>query len=361
MAEVRNGNSVPGQFQILEPVFFAAFAVEVLSRLSLERPRRFFCEKDALWNVVDVVATVLLGIEVLGIVVSVGNATFVRSLRLLRLLRAFRMFKLFRGMRVIRLLLTSIGTVLRPLVATLGLLAFVLYIATLGLGQAVLSYMEQNQGALSNDHPVMEMYGSPWIMMVSLLAACVGGADWLVLLRPLRDVSSLLVLFFVVVVVFVIFGLANLLTSVLTDSIIRDGRTSERLLIRARFGEHQSALNRLRDFLSESANLKGGLMERQVASKALKSEEGTRILKAADVEPQTALGLLKLLDTEGTGAIIVEEFLCSLTQLQAENLSVHMATNMYESRKILRSIAEVKRLLEAQEVVCLSEQEDGAP
>merc|ERR1711983_543411 len=107
-------------------------------------------------------------------------------------------------MRVTRLLLTSFHSIMKPLIAMLGLLAFTLYVATLGLGQAVLEYMEQNQGALTNDHPVLEMYGSPWVMMVTLLAACVGGADWVALLRPLRQVSSLIVPFFIVVVVFVI-------------------------------------------------------------------------------------------------------------------------------------------------------------
>ena len=79
------------------------------------------------------------------------------------------------------------------------------------------------------------------------------------------------------------------------------------------------------------------------------------------MDPQTALNLLKLLDTEDSGTMLVEEFLCNLNQLHGDNLSVHLATNLHESKKILRGIAQVKRLLEAQEVVCLSEQEDGAP
>merc|ERR1711971_1325723 len=101
---------------------------------------------------------------------------------------------------------------------------------------AVLEYMIRNQGASSNDQ-VMEMYGSPWIMMVTFLSACVGGADWIAILRPIRAISDLLVPIFIVVMVFVIFGLANLLTTVLTDSVLRDSRTNERHFMSLRWRE----------------------------------------------------------------------------------------------------------------------------
>merc|ERR1712032_823617 len=64
------------------------------------------------------------------------------------------------------------------------------------------------------------------------------------------------------------------------------------------------------------------------------------------MSPPTAIGLLKLLDTEETGHVLIDEFLCSLNRLHGDNLSVHLATNMHESKKILQSIAQVRRLLE---------------
>jgi hypothetical protein len=257
-------------------------------------------------------------------------------------------------------MLQTLGGLWKTLTTMMLLLAFTLYVATLGLGQAVLEYMILNQGALHNDHPVMEMYGSPWAMMLTLLAASVGAADWLDLLRPLRHVSAFTVPIFVLLMIFLTFGLANMVTSVLTDIVIRDSRTGERKVMSARLGEHQSALNRLRHLLFESGPLQDGQMERKDASRAIKSEHGKKILKDANVMPQTALGLLKLLDTEGTGIVVVEEFLLTLTQLQAEDNSVHLATNIYESRKILRKLAELKRLVEF-EAFNPAENEDRAP
>jgi len=235
---------------------------------------------------------------------------------------------------------------MQPLIATLGLISFVIYISMLGLGQAVLEYMMQNQGELSNDHPVIETYGSPWRTMVTLLAACSGGADWITILRPIRDVSSWLEPAFILTVVFVIFGFANLLTSMLTDRVIRHTQTQERLFISEAWESRQGSINHLRELFASTGSLENGQIGRRLAGKLISSGDGQRILHEAGLDPSTALGLLKLLDTEDSGHVVVEEFLCNLNQLHGDNLSVHLATNMQESKKILRGISQVKRLLE---------------
>jgi hypothetical protein len=254
------------------------------------------------------------------------------------------MLKLIRSMRVTRLLIASLGIVIQPLVATLGLLSFILYVAALGFGQPVLEYMVEHQEDLSSE--LVEMYGSPWHIMLTLLAACVGGADWIAILRPFRDIGSWLVPIFICVVVFVIFGLANLLTALLTDHVFKKSKREERMMISEAWKEQRSAINCFKELLLESGKPPNGEISRRIVSRAIKSDEGQQILKDADLEPVTALGLLKLLDTEDLGTVVLEEYLCSLNQLQGDNLSVHLATNMHESKKILRSIAQVRLLLQ---------------
>eukprot|EP00419_Tripos_fusus_P005013 CAMPEP_0172692176 /NCGR_PEP_ID=MMETSP1074-20121228/25060_1 /TAXON_ID=2916 /ORGANISM="Ceratium fusus, Strain PA161109" /LENGTH=110 /DNA_ID=CAMNT_0013512327 /DNA_START=14 /DNA_END=343 /DNA_ORIENTATION=+ len=110
--------------------------------------------------------------------------------------------------------------------------------------------------------------------MVTLLAACVGGADWIAIIRPIRDISGWLVPFFLVVVVFVIFGLANLLTSLLTDLVLRNSQTQERMIMSEAWGEQKSAINRFRDMLVESGRLQDGHIHRKNVSRAIKSDKG---------------------------------------------------------------------------------------
>jgi len=181
--------------------------------------------------------------------------------------------------------------------------------------------------------------------MFTFLMAGMGGAEWRQLLQPLHAVSGLLVFLFVVVEVFAIFGVANLLTAIVVDGVIRNSQTNDRLAMRASMVEQRSAVNELRHVLVTLPPRTNGLIERRHAAKVLKGK-GNDHLESMGIELQTALGMLKMLDTEDSGCIHVDEFLCSLSQLQAENMSVHMTTTIYESKKILHSIAALRRLME---------------
>jgi len=286
-----------------------------------------------------VVTTLLMGLEV---AFSIGgNASFIRAMRLLRVVRALRALQVFRSLRVARLMFASLYTIVCPLACALAFLLFILYLASLGVSQAVEQYISQDGGS----EDLLELYGSLWATMFTFFIAIVGGAEWRQLLRPLHAISGVLVFLFVLVEVFAIFGITNLLTASIVEFVIRSSQTHERLAMRASMVEQRSAVNELRQELITLPPGPNGLMDRRAAAKMLKGE-GKHHLESMGVEVQTALGLLKMLDTEDTGYIHVDEFLCSLSQLQAENMSVHMTTTIYESKKILQSIAALRRSME---------------
>merc|ERR1719272_655998 len=61
-------------------------------------------------------------------------------------------------------------------------------------------------------------YGSLYESMFSLLAAILGGADWMEILRPLRQVSEIYSITFAFYIVFTVVGVLNILTGVFLDS-----------------------------------------------------------------------------------------------------------------------------------------------
>jgi len=236
---------------------------------------------------------------------------------------------------------SSLYNIIGPLACALTFLLFILYLTALGVSQTVEQHITEDGGS----EDLLELYGSLWATMFTFFMAIMGGAEWQQILRPLRAVSGLLVLLFALVEVFAIFGVMNLLTATIVDGVIRNSQTNERLALRASMVEQRSAVNELRQALITVPPGTNGMMERRLAAKVLKGE-GSIHLEGMGIDVQTALGLLKMLDTEDVGCIHVDEFLCSLSQLQAENMSVHMTTTIYESKKILQSIAGLRRLME---------------
>jgi len=319
-------------------IFFLLFVCELLLRLALDK-RKFCIGPEVGWNVADVVATVFMGLEV---AFSVGsNASFMRAVRLFRFIRAIRALEVFRFFKTVRLMLLSFQDAIWPLTYGLVLLLFILYLAALGVSQFVEQYISEN----GSSEDLLELYGSLGAIMFTFSMAIMSGAEWRRLLQPLQAMSGFLVFLFVLIQVFAVLGIMNLLNAIIVDGVIRNSQTNERLAMSARMLEQKSAVGELRQLLLGQNPSSTGAVARSAVAKVLKGD-GKQYLEMMGLQVQNSIGLLKLLDTEEAGCVLIEEFLCSLSQLQAENMSVHMTTTIYESRKILQSIAALRRLME---------------
>jgi hypothetical protein len=259
---------------------------------------------------------------------------------------------------MLRLLLRSVPKVVEPMIYTTGFLLFILYLSSLGLTQIVHTYVDHHPEA-TLDANLRDLYGSIWATMFTLLVAIVGNGDWLQLVQPISGISVFLVPVFVIIAFLCVAGVSNLLIAVQVDRVIRDGQVDDRMQMRESLATKQSSINELRHVLSTTRGCTRGLLWRREAGRALRGP-GREHLQSMGLELQTALGLLSMLDKEHQGFVNLEEFLCCLSQLLAENVSVHMATTLYECRRIGHQIQMLHNLVECFQEMLLPKVDDDA-
>jgi hypothetical protein len=274
-----------------------------------------------------------------------GNLSYLRVLRIIRVLRATQSFQVVAWPRGIRLILDSVSASFFSVFWVILVFVFFLYLVALGLTQLVEVHIE-----LVNfdtvDREVLDLYGSVSDTMFTLLMAVSGGAQWRDLLRPLESIRlDYYRTTFSACVVALTFGVLNLLLAVIIE-IVNDltARDRERVLS-SQAVRDQAVVKELRDILMDAHTWQDGKISQAGFSKVLHGA-GADCLATLGLEVPTAKGLFCMLDADNNGRVRIEELACSIMQLKSNPAGLHVATVMYESKKILMRVDALSQQLQ---------------
>jgi len=362
MKQISRNEKLPDWIFQGDLFFTFAFMLEMLARVWVERvgfvrgPWRF-------WNFVDIVIITLSVLEVtfsyMDEVFPFGNLSYLRVLKILRVVRVTRCFRWSAWPRGIRLILDYVSDSFFTVCWIILVLMFFLYLGALGLTQLVEVHIESiDFGTL--DEEVLELYGSVSDTMLTLLMAVSGGAQWRDLLKPLESVHlEYYRLIFAGCVVGLTFGVLNLLLAIIIE-IVHDFtvRDSERTLS-SQAVRDQAVVKELKEILIDAHTWEDGKISEAGFSKVLHGD-GAECLATLGLEAPVAKGLFGMLDADHNGRVRIEELACSIMQLKSNSAGLHVATVMYESKKILMSVKALSRQLQYQ-FACLYSDEVGAP
>jgi hypothetical protein len=245
--------------------FTGIFTLELFIRAWVLRSK-MFSQFNIGWTVCDLILTGMLWAEVVVHFFTNGANASIRIFRAARLLRVIRVLGLFRELRQLRLIGSMIGS---AIMAVSWSFCF-LFLFTFMFAILCMTNVSASVSANTSDlvlESVRFHYGSVLETMRQLLGCISGGVDWMTVSVVLNDVSNgynYATDLFLIYILFVAFGLLNILTAVIVDSTNK-----------------ASALDRDRILLEELAR-----------QKAFKDKLGIILLDA---------------DTDGTGTISREE------------------------------------------------------
>jgi len=195
--------------------------------------------------------------------------------------RAARMIKSITFVRELRLIVASILCSLSSLLWALVLLTFVVYLFSIFLMQSIevhsLMVGENPGGAL------MEMYGTLPDSMFTLFCAISGGRDWAELVSPFDAISRLYRYIFVSYVIFVFFGVLNILTAIFVESAKRIAEIDREIVIQDQITRDQSTMNEVRRiFMIADSDGDGRLSLKELEAVLLEAEKTSK--NADDVQ-----------------------------------------------------------------------------
>jgi hypothetical protein len=311
----------------VDSCFCCIFLLEIGMKLYALR-LSFFRLPDRWWNLIDCCVVTLQCLEL----VSAWTSSYALPknfsiLRILRVLRAIRLIRLVRLLRPLRILVLSILGSLQPLLWTVMLLVFVIYLMAVFLTQNVAD-LDSSDDSMSRmteeeetDHRFLtKYYGTLPMAMLSLFQAVTGGCDWENMVDPLINrVSPFIGLGFSAYIAFALLALMNVVSGYFVQSTLDNTKRETEVYM----------VMLVRQVLSKLDLDNNGTITWAEFEHALGLKEMQEYFRTIDVDISDAKSLWNLLDVDSVGSIDAESLLNGCVRLQGpatalgQNLLLH--------------------------------------
>lgn len=315
----------PAWFSPVNITFTVCFLLELLIRLIAEK-LYFFIGRHFIWNMFDLAMVVLALLSELA-TLRMGNATFVRVVKIIRMFRAVRILRVFRFFRELRLMICSVmGSFVSLGWAFLLIFIMVYCVATL-LCQSVASFF-QDKGvdgiSKTLSHDLDHYYGNIPRAMYSLILAVSGGLDWHMLVDPLSHVSPGLVVVAIAYVIFVVFGMLNVLTGVFVDRAAEFSHMDHDIVIESERRKVESLCVALKKLFKEIDVEGHGNVAWEEFNVHCQREDVKAYMGHLELNVEDTLELFRMLDDNANGMVNIDEFINGCLRLKGEAKSLDM-------------------------------------
>jgi len=202
----------------------------------------------------------------------------------------------------------------------LMLLFLIMFLFSILFMQAAITFLEDKNNFDAYHADFEEWYPGLYPTMFSLVLVISGGTDWLEVVRPLQKIHWAYQIVFIFYILFVIFGVLNVLTGVFLESatefVDRD------LMV-------HSHLVRMEGFLSEMVQLfeefdpdNTGHVKIDKLLEYIQAEKVQAYLAAHNLDCHDAVALTKLIDLNQNEGVNLQEFILGMLRLRGVAKSV---------------------------------------
>lgn len=320
---------MPTWFRDVNFVFCMAFTVELLIRIFAYRSR-FFIGVDWRWNLFDflMVGSSLVE-EFLG---SGSNLSSIRILRVLRVVRTLRIIRIVNFFRNLRLMVCCIFNSLMSLMWALLLLLMTMYLFSIVCVQGASEFLREkgldtqpvnefpsgSRGDKMGDEEIWAglnlQYSSVLRSLFTLLMAISGGTDWYEAVRPLMTIHIIYAPVFASYVLFVMFGVLNVLSAVFVEHAF-DVRDRD-LLIQAETERTKDFMTDMSELFKEADSDRSGNLTWEEMQEYLKDERVSMYMSTHQLDVSDVAFMFKVLDADQTGEVALEEFVLGCFRLK---------------------------------------------
>ncbi|CAL1149980.1 unnamed protein product, partial [Cladocopium goreaui] len=343
--------SPPLALTIINHVVSVIFTVELSMKIYVLQLR--FFKVDISWHILDVVVVstglVELVIDLVNLMNTCENCSesgldlgILRALRIARAVRLARLARLVQYIRELRRLIISVLATLKSVFWTIVLLALIIYTFAVIFQQAVNDY---EQSVLrSNATPSSEtekFFPGLLRTAMTLLQTATGGLSWIEVESALSNISTLLVVTFLLYFSFIYFAVLNVVTGVFCSTAIENASQDAE----AQIDEH---VRKSKDYSDRLVKVYFDSIDRLDAARFEKMDTdntGTisilefeemwedpalqALLSTLGISQSKAWKLFEIMDEDDNGEINADEFVCLGASWGGENLRRYDETCNY--------------------------------
>eukprot|EP00419_Tripos_fusus_P054713 CAMPEP_0172809132 /NCGR_PEP_ID=MMETSP1075-20121228/8068_1 /TAXON_ID=2916 /ORGANISM="Ceratium fusus, Strain PA161109" /LENGTH=600 /DNA_ID=CAMNT_0013648333 /DNA_START=23 /DNA_END=1825 /DNA_ORIENTATION=+ len=338
---------------VFEVFFCLAFSLELGLRWVSDGWIEFFRNSDLWWNIMDVVIVFfsvfdlifLLAITITGggtRVEEVDNISAVRVMRAFRVVRVVRVIRVLKFFRELRMMIHSILKSLKSLMWVIVVLSLTFYLFAVMFTSAVTAHLE-HQEMWSDDRTrlLVAFFGTLGDSVLNLFMAMSGGRDWVEYYEVVSLLHIQYRLLFLLFITFSLFAVVNVVTAVFVDSALQQSYADRDIMVQEEIEAKKRYLECLQDLFHEIDDDGSNCIGLDEFTDKLDDERVLAFLHAMKLDVSDATTLFKLMDTDNSGQVNIEEFLTGCLKLQGEARALDTKIMQKEVRNLMTLVSDL--------------------
>lgn len=359
IARREDGQTSP-VFEELHKYMFGCFTAELVLRVWGHKSE-FFCNKlDRWWNLFDSFIVVTGALDLFFSNANLGDVSettkrgkAVRVARLLRILKCVRLGRIMRYAHTFRQIVYSLKASVKTLIWTVTIVFLLLYCFAIFFCQGTTDFINDAKGRglytagfADETFELREMYGTMPAALYSLYKTFTGGQSWGELLAPLSSMGWIYVCFFMGFITLTFFGVLNVVAAIFVESALQSQQHHKDLLTQDRLLKKQMYTEHLKEVFHAIDQDRSGFINADEMEFFLGDPELNLYLESIDIFPNDARTLFRLLDTDDSGEISIEEFCEGCLRLKGEAKSFDIHCMIYNNMVLIRRTQRIMDYLE---------------
>jgi len=231
-------------------------------------------------------------------------------------------------------MIVSIISSLMTLTWALALLLIIMYCFSVCFIQAGSNYLRSGDPIPEwMEEKLRTNFKSLVVTMYTLLCAISGGQDWHGYNDTLQNISGFYSFLFCFYIIFVLFGVMNVLTGVFVESATEVSKVDNDLFIQNQLATNASVMKQIEKLFRELDVDGSGTIEWEELANNLNDPRVQAYFTELQLDSMQAEGLFALLDQDDSGAVPIEEFMMGCLKLKGGAKTVDIAMVMYDQKR----------------------------
>lgn len=360
--EGEHGEKEPAYFVVLGAVLFMLFLLDIIFRIGAERSS-IWLSRNFVWNSLDLVLMTLAFVEVViqwceqttHVTMETLQARTVlrkllmfRTVRLLHVIRGTRSVFVLRFARELRLMLFSLTGAVKSLIWAVLLICFVILIFSVFLTDSTVGLIiEDGAGeASANAHqsaevsvPALEShFGTIPKAALSLYSSMSGGEEWINVWNALGLLPPEYKFAFLVFITLAVFSVVNVVTAIFVDAATERTRHDRELNVLNALERQQEMSDIMQKVFRELDEDNSGCLTAEEFEKHIEDEKIAAYLSTLEIEISEARTLFKLLDTEKSGVVDLQDFVSGCLRMRGGASGLDIAVLKSQADSILEAV-----------------------
>lgn len=334
--------------------FTVFFLIELVLRM-LALGRDFFAATDVAWNIFDSILVVTSVVDFVLTTVFL-DLSFVRVLRVLRLTRALRMVRLVRAarfFRTLRLMLLAIVSSSMPLMWASVCVMGIIFVFGVVFQQGALEHISTATMDDTSVDRLRTWFSSMPRTLLTLFMCVTGGLNWCEVVNPLIEAHVVYGVLFVFFVSVMVLAALNIITGIFVNDALELTKADHDFLMQSRVEQNSNNLIQLQNLFRKIDADNSDTVTISELEAGLRRDSVRVALSKVGVEVPDATAFFTLLDTDGGGALEIDEFVMGCLRLRGsgnavttesalQRLEVMMRTSMNAQSDIKRRLKKIE-------------------